>query len=216
MSADEASIYNASAFAYMQHEFTDNWSVYSDVTANVLKSFGRYAPVPDTSNIGNGGLGALSINSPNNPTNPASPLYDPAFGEQRELDWWHRFDALGNRDNFVDTRLDDMLVGFEGFIFDAVEVECGIRNTSNKVYDIGYNYLLRSTAQRLSKAASTTWRTRPGNRSGSPQCHERYHLPYFPLRPGRILRSFAFDLFETTWGAGTVGSGWRVHRAGLR
>lgn len=147
VSADEASIKNASAFAYMQHEFSDNWSVFSDITATRTESFGRYAPVPDTSDPVFGGLGTLTVNSPNNPTNPASPLYDPAFGPQREVNWWHRFDALGNRDDNVDTRLDDLLVGVQGFVGNSVEVEAGIRDTSNKTSTIGRNYLLRSNAQ---------------------------------------------------------------------
>jgi iron complex outermembrane receptor protein len=200
VSADEASVSNASAFAYMQHEFTDNWSVYSDITATRTESFGRYAPVPDTSNVGNGGLGALSANSPNNPTNPDSPLYDPSFGPQRELDWWHRFDALGNRDNFVDTRLDDILVGFEGFVFDEVELDFGIRNTSNKVYDVGYNYLLRSAARDFIESGEYDL--------ANPTLADPAVLNAMKVTISRISRfdqdelfgSAAFDLFATPWG----------------
>lgn len=141
VSADEASYDTRSAFIRAEHEFAPNWSVFSDIWYSRTESFGRYAPVPDSTYFGD----PLTANSPNNPTNPASPFYDAAFGAQQEVNIWHRFDALGNRDNFIDTELTDLLVGIKGMVGDA-EVEFGWRDTKNKVYDIGYNYLVRTTA----------------------------------------------------------------------
>lgn len=142
VSADEASITNASAFIYATHDFTDNWSVFSDITVTRTDSFGRYAPVPDSNYFTRVGT---TPNSPNNPTNPDSPMYDPAAGPPQDIFWWHRFDALGNRDSNIETRLDDILIGLNGWVGN-VELEGGFRHTDNKVYDIGTNFLLRSAA----------------------------------------------------------------------
>ena len=106
-------------------------------------SFGRYAPVPDGSNFGGGG--PISAASPNNPTNPASSLWDASFGEPRPVHWRHRFAALGNRDNEVETLLSDMTFGATGWVGNA-EVDFGLRTTKNKTYDIGRNYTLGSQA----------------------------------------------------------------------
>jgi len=151
VSADEASYDTESAFIRAEHEFAPMWSVFSDVWYAKTSSFGRYAPVPDSSyfyDVGNGFTGGLDLDSPNNPTNPASPMYDPALGPNTHVNIWHRFDALGNRDNYVENSLSDLLVGVKG-MFRDVEVEAGWRNTNNKTYDIGYNYLLGATVWQL-------------------------------------------------------------------
>jgi iron complex outermembrane recepter protein len=142
VSADEASIKNQSAFLRADHRFTDDWRVFSDIWVAKTRSFGRYAPVPDSSFFNT----PITPSSPNNPTNPDSPLYDPSLGlDPQPVNVWHRFDALGNRDSYVDSEMYDLLVGTQGY-FGPVEVEAGARWTRNKVFDIGYNYLVRSTA----------------------------------------------------------------------
>jgi iron complex outermembrane recepter protein len=142
VSADEASIKNQSVFLRADHRFHDDWRVFSDMWVAKTQSFGRYAPVPDSSFFNT----PITANSPNNPTNPNSPMYDPSLGlDPQPVNVWHRFDALGNRDNFIDSELYDLLVGTQGYIGPA-EVEFGARWTRNKVFDIGYNYLVRSTA----------------------------------------------------------------------
>lgn len=151
VSADEASYDTESAYIRAEHEFTPNWSVFSDIWYTKTSSFGRYAPVPDSSyfyDVGNGAGQGLDLDSPNNPTNPASPIYDPAFGPNVPVNIWHRFDALGNRDNEVENTLSDLLVGVKGMVGD-VELEAGWRNTNNKTYDIGRNYLLGATVWQL-------------------------------------------------------------------
>ncbi|NND44943.1 MAG: TonB-dependent receptor [Xanthomonadales bacterium] len=141
VSADEASTSNKSLYLNAEHEINNDWSVWANASANRSWSFGRYAPVPDSSYF----YQPLSPASPNNPTNPASPLYDPAFGPPASVNWWHRFDALGNRDSEVENFLDDLMVGMTGWVGNA-EVDFGIRTTKNKTYDIGRNYLLGTQA----------------------------------------------------------------------
>ena len=142
VSADEASIKNQSAFLRADHQFHDDWRVFADTWVAKTRSFGRYAPVPDSSFFNT----PITPNSPNNPTNPDSPMFDPSLGlDPQNVNIWHRFDALGNRDSFIDSEMYDLLVGMSGFVGPA-EVEFGARWTRNKVFDIGYNYLVRSTA----------------------------------------------------------------------
>lgn len=136
--AEEASTSNQSLFLNARHELNDDWAVYSNMSATKTESFGRYAPVP--------ARGVMSADSPNNPTNPDSVMHDPAFGENQEVTWWHRFDSLGNRDSYVNNEATDLLVGASGDIND-ISVDFGFRETTSKTYDIGYNYLVRNTAE---------------------------------------------------------------------
>ncbi|WP_223786574.1 TonB-dependent receptor plug domain-containing protein [Marinicella meishanensis] len=145
VSADEASTENKSFYAKASHEINDSWELWANATFSQAESFGRYAPVPDSSFFST----PLTVNSPNNPTNPNSPLYDPSLGlDPQPVNWWHRFDALGNRDNTVTNQVLDFLVGTTGQIGNA-EVEFGLRHTDNRTSDVGRNYLLRSAAANL-------------------------------------------------------------------
>ena len=142
VSADEASTENKSFYAKATHEINDNWELWANTTFSQSESFGRYAPVPDSSYFG----AALTANSPNNPTNPNSPLYDPSLGlDPQAVNWWHRFDALGARDGTVTAQQLDFLIGTTGQVGNA-EVEFGLRHTDNRNNDVGRNYLLRSSA----------------------------------------------------------------------
>ncbi len=144
VSADEASTSNKSIYLKADHEINNDWSVWMNANSSQSWSFGRYAPVPDSSYFSV----PLSPASPNNPTNPASALYDPIFGPPAFVNWWHRFDALGNRDSEVENRVEDFTIGMTGWVGNA-EVDFGVRKTKNKTYDIGRNYLLRSAAATL-------------------------------------------------------------------
>ena len=141
VSADEASTGVQSIYVKATHNFADDWQFYANGTFSESESFGRYAPVPDSSFFST----SLSPASPNNPTNPDSPLYDPIFGPPAFVNWWHRFDALGNRDSTVTNQITDLLAGFQGYV-GGVEVDVGVRRTNNRTDDIGENYLLRSNA----------------------------------------------------------------------
>ena len=141
-SADEASIKNKGLFLKGSYEINDDWGVYMDTRVTRTESFGRYAPVPDSSYFST----SLSPTSPNNPTNPLSPVFDTTSGlAPQTVDWWHRFDALGNRDGNVTNNMTDVLVGATGVVGD-VELDFGLRRTDNRTNDVGTNYLLRSAA----------------------------------------------------------------------
>ncbi|MGV6851423.1 MAG: TonB-dependent receptor [bacterium] len=142
VSADEASSGNKSIWVKGKHDINDDWQVWSTASISKSNSFGRYAPVPDSSYFSV----PLSPNSPNNPTNPNGNVYDPTLGlDPQTVNWWHRFDALGNRDSFVDNELVDLQVGTNGTIGEVL-VEAGLRRTTNRTNEIGRNYLLRSAA----------------------------------------------------------------------
>lgn len=141
VSADEASTGNKSLWVKAKHEINQDWQIWANASVNKTNSFGRYAPVPDGHNYMDY---HLSAGSPNNPTNPDGNVYD-GVSEAQEVNIWHRFDALGNRDNTVDNELTDLQVGATGMVGD-VELDFGMRSTKNRTFDIGRNYLLRSAA----------------------------------------------------------------------
>ena len=141
VSADEASTGNKSLWLKATHEFNDDWSVWANASVNKASSFGRYAPVPDSSYFST----PLTGDSPNNPTNPNGNVWDGVSTVGVPVNWWHRFDALGNRDSFVDTELSELMTGMTGNVGD-VEVDFGVRITTNVTNDIGRNFLLRSAA----------------------------------------------------------------------
>lgn len=151
--ANEASSANESLYLKGEHRINNNWKVYATATIAKTESFGRYAPVPDWAEIA-----PDSYNNPTNPdawfydtvNNPNAVAFDPAnggsFGNGPEwVDSYHRYAALGNRDGFVNNENTDLLVGGSGFIGD-IELDFGLRRNRNKTYDIGYNYIVRSTA----------------------------------------------------------------------
>ena len=148
VSADEASIKNRSAFVKATYDVNDDWSIYTDINIAQTKSFGRYAPGLDTTAYDSSpDTVFISADSPNNPTNPNSPIYDASLEmEQQGLDFWHRFAALGNRDNNLSTELKDIGFGAKGMIGD-VSVETGVRKTINESHNVGTGYILRSIAR---------------------------------------------------------------------
>lgn len=144
VSADEASIKNRSAFVKGNVDINDDWSLFTTINIAQTKSFGRYAPSLDTTAYSSDNIAA---DSPNNPTNPDSPLYDPSLGLENEpVDYWHRFAALGNRDNNYTNDLKDIVVGANGTVGD-VFIDFGARKTMNESTNIGTGYVLRSAAR---------------------------------------------------------------------
>ncbi len=142
VSADEASISNKSLYVKGKHQVSENWNLWANASFTQTKSFGRYAPVPDSSFFST----PLTANSPNNPTNPNGNVYNPNLGlDPQAVNWWHRFDALGNRDSTVTNEMLDLLIGTTGQVGNS-EVEFGIRRTKNRTADVGHNFLLRSAA----------------------------------------------------------------------
>jgi len=146
VSADEASVGNKSLWLKGKHAINTDWEVWASASVNKAHSFGRYAPVPDSSYFST----PLTAGSPNNPTNPSGNTYDASLGlAPQTVNWWHRFDALGNRDDNVDTELTDVQLGFTGMVNNTVELDFGLRRTQNRTTTIGRNYLLRSAAADL-------------------------------------------------------------------
>lgn len=143
VSADEASTGNKSLWLKATHDINDNWQIWMNSSVNKSHSFGRYAPVPDGTYFTDVPIAA---DSPNNPTNPDSPMWDGVSTVGIPMSWWHRFDALGNRDTFVDNELVDLQTGVTGSVND-IELDFGLRITKNRTAEVGYNYLLRSAAQ---------------------------------------------------------------------
>jgi iron complex outermembrane receptor protein len=210
VSANEASTENKAFYAKATHEINPNWELWANTTFSQAESFGRYAPVPDSSFFST----PLSANSPNNPTNPNSPLYDPSLGlDPQAVNWWHRFDALGNRDGTVTSQQLDFLIGTTGQIGRA-EVEFGLRHTDNRDDTVGKNYLLRSAAVNLIE-------------SGAYDLANPYNAPDNVLNAMRItifreskydqdelFGSVAFDLFDLTGGPASmyVGAEYRTEK----
>ncbi|MCO4320213.1 TonB-dependent receptor plug domain-containing protein [Aliidiomarina quisquiliarum] len=152
--ANEASTENESLFAKVRHDFSDNWTLYSNASIAKTESFGRYAPAPDT----NGYYPSLftpadSYNNPTNPNawfydpnNPHAVAYDPAkAGANTPGIFYHRFAAMGNRDSTVSNENIDFLVGVEGRVGNF-DLDFGVRRVRNKTYEIGNGYLAATTA----------------------------------------------------------------------
>src|SRR5690554_5579540 len=149
--AKEASTDNESLFTKVRHDFSDNWTLYANASFAKTNSFGRYAPAPDNN-------GKYGLNTPtdsyNNPTNPNAWMYDPrnpnavpfewAEG-QMEVDFHHRFAAMGNRDTTVNNENLDFLVGVEGRI-GHFDFDFGARRVRNHSIEIGNGYLSAKTA----------------------------------------------------------------------
>lgn len=152
--ANEASSQNESLFLNASHQINSNWEIFSKAVIAETVSFGRYAPAPDTNSF------YPSLTTPedsyNNPTNPNAWMYDPRnpnsvaydpdqVGPNREVYFFHRFAAMGNRDNTTTNNAKDFLLGFNGFIGDQ-EVEFGWRRVRNNSVNIGNGYLAATTA----------------------------------------------------------------------
>lgn len=152
--ANEASIGNESLFVKLEHQINDDWSIYANASVAKTNSFGRYAPAPD-SNIFYAGLAtpADGYNNPTNPdawmydaNNPNAVAYDPAFvGANEEVFFYHRFAAMGNRDNTIDNENIDFLIGSSGRIGE-IDVDFGARRVRNQTTGLGDGYLAATTA----------------------------------------------------------------------
>lgn len=152
--ANEASDSLESIFVKADQRINDDWSVFANASVARTRSFGRYAPAPDT-NYFYPGL-KTPVDSYNNPTNPNAWFYDAnnpnavAFdaalvGAPREVYLYHRWAAGGNRDSYVDNENLDFMIGAEGTV-GMFEVDFGARRVRSKTYDIGYGYLAGATA----------------------------------------------------------------------
>lgn len=150
-SANLTSVKNISMFGRGDYEINRNWSVYFNGGYNQVESFGRFAALP--SSPWPGGAIELTPDSPNHPGNPngynpnaTDPYYAALAGETLSL--YHRFAALGPRDNSVENSTMDFNGGFEGMIGE-VNVEFGARYVKARAVNLGENYVVAGLAQPL-------------------------------------------------------------------
>jgi len=137
VAADEAKISTQAAFARGTYEINDIWQAYLTTSVSRVESFGRYAPTP--------GAVLVAAGSPNNPT--ASMPQNPTPGVSVPFYLYHRFAAAGNRDGTTDSDVYDFNFGFQGRVFDTVDVDVGVRQSEFKYFDLGRNYIVRSLAE---------------------------------------------------------------------
>ncbi|AXA83397.1 TonB-dependent receptor [Lysobacter oculi] len=122
VAANEASIKNKGLFARGDYQITDNWSVYMTAMAQKVNSFGRYAPVPV--------LALVADNTPN----------DIIKGDGLATALYHRMAAGGNRDTSSDANVTDLLLGFQGRVWDKVDLDFGIRRSNYRYNEFGTGY----------------------------------------------------------------------------
>lgn len=196
VAADEASTHNRSLFLRGTHELNSDWQVWLNTDASMSYSFGRYAPFPDGSFF----YGTpLAVDSPNNPTNPASSLYDPAFGPNVPVNWWHRFDSIGPRDSEQDTKVYTMQFGATGWIGNA-EVEFGLSRVKNKTYALSQNLLRGELASQLVGDGTYDLGDPDGNPRSVLLRMKKAGNEVFVYDQDEYFASIAWDLFETDTG----------------
>lgn len=123
VAADEAKTANQSIFVRTHYEISKDWNLNVAGSVSRATSFGRYAPSLNDTTI------LVPANSPNNP-----------FGDQPVL-LYHRFAALGTRDNDTDANVYDLSGIFSGTI-GSVNVDTGVRSNTYQYYELGRNYVV--------------------------------------------------------------------------
>lgn len=152
-SANLTSLDNRAVFARGDVQINDNWMAYFTSSVNRTKSFGRYAPVP--SSPWPGGAIRLVAGSPNHPSTQASAgglnpnATDPYYAQfaGRDLFLFHRFAALGARDGNTENTTSSFMLGFEGLLWDKVDVDFGARYVQSRAISLGTNYVVGGLAQ---------------------------------------------------------------------
>lgn len=150
-SANLTSLDNTALFLRGDRKINDDWTVYFSADATRVKSFGRFAPVP--SSPWPGGAILLAPGTPNHPgTAPANggknPNYDAYYAQfaNRNLYLFHRFAALGTRDNTITNDTYNFVAGLEGTI-GKVDLDFGARYSESGGANIGTNYVVAGLAQ---------------------------------------------------------------------
>ena len=172
-SANLTAVENTSVFARGEYEINDNWLAYFSTSVSKVETFGRFAAVP--SSPWPGGAILLPVGSPNHPAtapedggfnpnwddpyyqtgsisipqfdqdgNPIAPIVQPIASSDLLL--YHRFAALGERDNFSENTTSDFHGGVEGRVGN-VDVNVGARYVEARATNVGYNYVVGGLAQ---------------------------------------------------------------------
>ncbi|AVP99577.1 TonB-dependent receptor [Ahniella affigens] len=193
IAANAASSDNKSLVVSGEYEINDNWSTYLNSSVAMNSSFGRFAPVPAEVFV--------PENSPN----------DPVPGDGRGAFVRHRFAAAGNRDNTVDERATDLLIGFKGRIADRVDLEFGARLFEDQSYELGRNYIVRPIAEQYLTDGSYDLRDPFGNSQDILNAIKATVNRDGHWRSEEVFGSAAMDLFEMAGGASSVafGAEWR-------
>ena len=150
-SANLTGLTTNSVFMRSDVQINDDWSVYFNADVSRVKSFGRYAPVP--SSPWPGGAIVLTPGTPNHPgtlggNNPkaSDPYYQSLAGQK--LYMFHRFAALGARDGSTEEDTYNFLAGFQGRVFDKVDLDFGMRYSEASGASLGKNYVVAGLAQK--------------------------------------------------------------------
>lgn len=127
VAADEAQTGNESVFVKGTYKINDSWQMRAAGSVARAQSFGRYAPsLNDVAII-------LPAGTPNNP-----------FADQA-VRIFHRFAALGTRDNNTDANVYDLSGIFTGEIGD-ITIDTGARYNQYQYYELGRNYVVTPIA----------------------------------------------------------------------
>jgi len=122
VSADEAATSSQGLFVQGNYQFSDDWQVKVNASITRAESFGRYAPSLNDIPI------LVEADSPNNTLDQDFYLY-------------HRFAALGTRDNKTDANVYDISGIFSGVV-GPVDIDTGIRHNEYRFYELGRNYVV--------------------------------------------------------------------------
>lgn len=204
-SANLTSVKNTSMFGRSDYRINDDWTVYLNGGFNKVESFGRFAALP--SSPWAGGAIAIAPDSPNHPGNPnglnpnnADPYYRQLWEDGETLSLYHRFAALGPRDNSVENTTMDFAGGFEGMIGE-VSVDFGARYVTARAINLGENYVVAGLAQpHISNGNYNIYDPFSGNPSGLGMTTTTNRDMYSTVK--EFYANTAFDLFHLP--SGTV------------
>ena len=127
VAADEAATANQGVFARADFAVTDNWRMKVQGSVTRATSFGRYAPSLNDVPL------FVTADNPNN-----------TLGQDFFL--YHRFAALGTRDNDTDAHVYDLTGVMTGEVGEF-NVTGGIRHNEYQYYELGRNYVVLPIAQ---------------------------------------------------------------------
>jgi iron complex outermembrane recepter protein len=130
VAADEAATGNESVFVKGTYKINDSWQMTAAGAVARATSFGRYAPSLNDFAI------VVPAGSANNP-----------FADQ-DIYLYHRFAALGTRDNNTDANVYD-LSGIINGELGEVTVTGGARYNQYQYYELGRNYVVTPIAAQL-------------------------------------------------------------------
>lgn len=123
VAADEAATGNKSVFVKGIYKINDSWQMRAAGSVARATSFGRYAPSLNDFAI------VVPQGTPNNP-----------FADQ-DIVVYHRFAALGTRDNNTDANVYDLSGIFTGEVGD-INITGGARYNQYQYYELGKNYVV--------------------------------------------------------------------------